>query len=820
MAEDETDKTIKIRTMSIQEDLKIENPTDLKTGLSSEQAAQAEKNMTPDQNGKSVSRIVFEHVFTFFNLLNVVIAVLIVLTGSWRNLMFMGVVISNTIIGLWQELHSRKILRKLAIISQARFDVRRDGKIIEIPSDEIAAGDLLILSQGCQIPVDGIVVSGQCQVNESMLTGESDEIDKQPGSELSSGSFVTAGSCTMQVLKVGVHTYMYSILEQAKRTKRYPSQLRDSLDEIIRFCTIILIPTGLLLFGKMFFITKTTWRQAVLSSSASMIGMIPEGLVILTSVALFVSVSKLAREQVLVQELYCIETLARVSTLCLDKTGTITTGNLNVDQVIPMGSLDEKACVQALSNLYHGLDDDNATAIALHKFTADVPVSENPDHTFPFSSRNKFSGATFENETWIAGAYSFIYENPDPEVIQKINDLASQGKRVLALARTKALAELKKGNYELVCLFCLEDEVRPDARKILNYFKKQDVNLKVISGDNPVTVAAIARRAGIEGKQVDMAVYASEHPDGQGLEELMEKASIFGRVSPEQKKQMVLALKRTGQVVAMTGDGVNDVPALKEADCSIAMGTGTQAARSVASVVLLKDQFDALPSILLEGRRVINNIQRTASLFLVKTLFSFGLSILTLFWLSRYPFEPIQLTLVSFLGVGFPSFVLTLEPNHARIKGNFLVNVLSRAFPGAISMVLMVILTKILQPLLGLNPEQFSSACTWAAGLNALWVLFYISQPLTKLRKVLLVSMWICFLGVMVLIPKIFSVVYLTWPQYGYIAGLAIALPFVQRWLFSLDWSRLLGSKKLQRLLSPIKKAADTGIRSSEKQNH
>lgn len=775
------------------------NPTSLKTGLTKQEYENAPKNITEDSSQKSTGKIICEHVFTFFNFLNVVIAFFIVLTGSYRNLMFMGVVISNTVIGLWQELHSRKILSRLAIISQAHFQVLRDSEIVTIASDEIALNDLLILEQGNQVPVDGVLVSGACQVNESALTGESDDIDKSVGDPITSGSFVTAGKCMMQVENVGERTFMYSIMQQAKRSRRFPSQLRDSLNQIIHFCTLFLIPTGILLFVKMYFFSHTTWQQAVLSSSASMIGMIPEGLVILTSVALFVSVSKLAMQDVLVQELYCIETLARVSTLCLDKTGTITTGNMKVDDLIPMSDMDKDQCIQSLGLLYHSLDDENATAKAIRAYAPAIKNGSKADNIFPFSSRTKFSGAVFGDTTWIAGAYSFVFEKEDPEVTKKINSYADHGKRVLVLARGPKLTKLEKGNYELIALIVIEDEIRPDAKRILEYFRSQDVNLKVISGDAPTTVAALAKRAGVSGKAVDMAVWAKGHPENQGLAELMEECNVFGRVTPEQKKAMVLALKEKGQTVAMTGDGVNDVLALKEADCSIAMGSGTQAARSVASVILLKDQFDALPSILLEGRRVINNIQRTASLFLVKTLFSFGLSMLTLFWLARYPFEPIQLTLVSFLGVGLPSFVLTLEPNHARVSGNFLLNVLSKAIPGALTVIFMVVLTALLQTPLRMDAQTFSTVCTWAAGFNALWVLFYISQPLSWMRKALIITMTVAFFLAMIFLPKLYSVVFLTLPQYLYVAAMGIAIPLILKGLFKLNWKKVLNSRIFTR---------------------
>lgn len=763
--------------------------TDPETGLSNAQAAAALKNTDESSSIKPVSVIIREHVFTFFNLLNLVLAGLVVLTGSWRNLLFMGVVIGNTLIGLYQELHSRKILSRLAIISQAKFHVLRESRIEQIPADEIALGDVLILEQGNQVPVDGVLLSGALQVNESALTGEQDDIDKEPGDPVSSGCFVTAGKAKMQVTAVGSETWLHKVTQEARRSRRYPSQLRDSLNQIIHFCTIILIPTGVLLFLKMILISHTALNSAILAAVASMVGMIPEGLVILTSVALAVSSARLAKEYVLVQELYCIETLARVSVLCLDKTGTITTGNMKVQDVIAENGFDRDECVEAISSLYHALDDQNATATALREWTKDVPVKKKAENVFPFSSSNKFSGAAFSDCTWIAGAYSFVFEKEDPEILKQIESYAKEGIRVLVLARAPKMEKLKKGNYELAALILIQDEIRPDAPEILSYFEKQDVRLKIISGDMPATVAALAARAGVKGKSFDMSSF---DPNKDRLQQIMQDYSIFGRVTPEQKREMVLALKQNGETVAMTGDGVNDVLALKEADCSIAMGTGTQAARSVASLVLLKDQFGALPSILMEGRRVINNIQRTASLFLVKTLFSFGLSVMTLFFLSRYPFQPIQLTLVSFLGVGFPSFVLTLEPNHARVEGNFLVNVLSRAIPGALCVIVMVMLTKIVSGFLNISPEQFSTIATWAAGFNALWVLYFISLPLTTMRKVLLGAMTVCFFFAMIFLSSLFEISVLSWQQYAYVALLACAIPFFLSKMFDLNWKRML----------------------------
>lgn len=765
----------------------LETKTDPNTGLTEEQAAKAPHNTTHDSGIKPVGEIVREHVFTYFNLVNMILAVLIALTGSWRNLMFMGVVVGNTVIGLFQELRSRRALMKLQILSQNKSMVLRSGKQMEIPTDQIALGDILILSQGDQVPVDGVLVSGSIQVNESLLTGESDDIDKTDGSSIYSGCYVTMGKGKMQAAAVGENTYMDSILKEARRSRPYPSQLRDSLNRIIHFSTRILFPAGILLFGKMMLVSHTPWKEAILSTSASLIGMIPEGLVILTSVALAVSVAKLARQYVLVHELYCIETLARVNVLCLDKTGTITSGDMHVDSLVPMGDLDAADCRQVLANMFAALEDQNATAKAIREYCRGEAVTEVPVNVFPFSSTTKFSGTAFQDETWIAGAYSFIFEHPDPKVEKQIDEYASQGIRVLVLARGPVMEKLEKGDYKLEALILIEDELRKDVNKILSYFESQDVDLKVISGDNPATVAAIAKRAGITGKAYDMTQVSTEE-----LPQAVKEGSIFGRVTPEQKRDMVLALKSQGNTVAMTGDGVNDVLALREADCSIAMGTGTQAARAVASIVLLKDQFDVMPGILNEGRRVINNIQRTASLFLVKTLFSFGLSILTLFWLSEYPFHPIQLTLISFLGVGLPSFVLTLEPNYARVTGNFLLNVLSRAIPGASCVILLVIITRVFSPWLQIDQEQFSTIMTWLAGINALSVLVYTCKPMTKLRLALCILMVCAFFGAMFFMPGLYEVVSLPKNLALYTAIAGACIPFFLKWSFSLPWQKRL----------------------------
>lgn len=776
------------------EKLQIEHATNPDTGLHDSEVNQALKNEIESTTTKSYKSIFLEHTFTFFNILNFILAALVIYTGSWRNMLFMVTVICNMVIGLIQEIRSKRVLDKLALIHQQKSLVLREGKEIRIPMDQIAMGDILILESGDQIPTDGVLVSGMVQVNESMLTGESDNVDKDPGDSLYSGCFVTAGKCKMQVVRVGHETYMYSVLQEARRSKRYPSQLRDALQTIIKYCTIFLVPAGILLFIRGFFISGYGLNESILSMTASMIGMIPEGLVILTSIALAVSSVKLARKEVLVQELYCIETLARVDVLCLDKTGTITQGTMRVAGMDLQPDVNSHEMLQILSNYYGSSDDDNVTAKAIREYVHVVHPNAKSDQVFPFSSSAKCSGVTFGDTTYLIGAYSFMFETEDPEITKKIQSYASKGIRVLAVAKAKKLETLEKGNYELLGLILIEDVIRPNAAKILEYFREQDVTIKIISGDMPETVAAIAKEAGVSGEFIDMGKFAEDpaHHSPEALQEVMQKYTIFGRVTPEQKRDMVKALKSSGHTVAMTGDGVNDVMALKEADCSIAMGSGTQAARSIASLVLLEDQFAALPSILMEGRRVINNVQRTSSLFLVKTIFSFGISLLTIFWLSIYPFEPIQLTLVSSLGVGIPAFFLTLEPNYDRVTGNFLANVFGRAIPGGICVISTVIVTKLFAGLLQADQEALSTICTILAGINSFVVLFVVCNPLTKLRKVLLGTMILLFAGAILLIPGVFSMTRLTFIQLVFVIAVSAFIPIYLGWLRSLNWPHLL----------------------------
>lgn len=712
------------------------------------------KNTVEPIISKSYREIIQQHVFTLFNGINIVLAIFVFFTGSYRNMLFMITVILNMFIGLFQEIRSKHMLDKLSLLNQAKIHILKENQEVEVYIQDVEEKDILVLHAGDEICCDGHILSGSIECNESMLTGESDAIYKKEKDTLLSGSFVVSGKCYMMADKVGQDTYSYSILKHAKQFKRYPSQLRDSIDTIIKWCTYILIPLGCALFIKQ--IIKTNYTTATLNTVAAVVGMIPEGLVFLTSVALAISSFKLAKQDVLVQELYCIETLARTDTLCLDKTGTLTQGKLSVCHVEALEKVDG-----IIGDMMQALPDDNATAIALRNYFKMQNHNKVISYV-PFSSQRKYSSVIFEDGEYKLGAYSYIANRLDVNVQNRIEEYTKQAMRVVVLMK----------NDFVLAYICLRDELRTDAKDTLNFFKKQGVDIKLISGDDPKTVQALAKKAGFESESIDMSCV-------QDVESVVDSYSIFGRVTPEQKKELVLALKKRNKTVAMTGDGVNDVLALKEADCSIAMGSGSQACKSVASLVLLKDQMNALPVILYQGRCVINNIQRTASLFLVKTLFSIGLSLLTLVCLKNYPFKPIQLTLISALATGIPSFILTLEPNGSIVKGNFLKNVFSKAIPGATCVILSVIGVSIVGHFVPVSPSQYSTMCTILAGVNALVVLIRVCVPMTALRKILVIVMCSIFLCAMVLFKHFFYIVNLTWYQVVYVVINVCLIPYI-----------------------------------------
>lgn len=739
-------------------------------------------NTQDERITKSYEEIFRDNVLTLFNLINAILAGLIIFIGSFKNLLFLGVVISNLVIGILQEIRAKRVLDKLSLITQPYLKVLRNGKEMELHMDDIVLDDILCLSTGSQVCADAMVVEGRLEVNESLVTGESDIIVKHMHDTLYSGSFVVSGQAKVQVQHVGKDNYAATIMKDAKTFKKHKSQLRDSINFIIKTIGIIIIPVGILLFSKQFFLTESTLPQAIVSTVAALLGMIPEGLVLLTSVALAVGSINLAKRKTLVQELYCIETLARVDTLCLDKTGTITEGNMQVERIQALNA-DEKEILLILANMMDALQDDNATAQAIRRHTPQEYEAFRVLHTLPFSSARKLSAVSFENRgTYIMGAYEFVNGSENAELQAEIDKQASLGNRVLVLAHSKEAMEQEPAkNNTVIALILLSDPIRLEAPQTLDYFLSQGVDVKVISGDDPRTVHEIAHKANL--KNYERYVDASTLKD-EDIPEAVKAYTVFGRVSPMQKKLMIRALKEQGHITAMIGDGVNDVMALKEADCSISVAQGSEAAKNIANLVLLDNNFASMPHIVDEGRRVINNIQRAASLFLVKTTFSTILSILTLFFMSRYPFEPIQLTLISSCTIGIPSFFLALEANHARVEGNFLINVLGRALPGALCVVLSILYVNISSLFFQMTAAAMSTMCVLLTGTSSLIVLYRVCTPFTRKRLLIFSSMTALFVACIVFLPGIFSLVRLSYMQFVLTGAGMAAIPFVMDFFF------------------------------------
>lgn len=745
------------------------------TGLTTEQinerihAGQVNTNESP--NTRSYRQIILENTLTFFNFLNLVLMCLVLMVGSYKNAMFVGTVIINTAIGIFQEIRAKKTIDHLAIMTQSKSVVLREGRRWTLPTDELVLDDIVYLKAGDQIPADARLLDGNLEVNESLLTGEADNLQKASGDELFSGSFVTAGEGMARVIHVGKDNYASKITNEAREFKRHNSELRNSLNAILKVISIGIVPVGALLFYKQYYVSGANLRDSVVATVAGVLGMIPEGLILLTSVALTLGALVLAQKKTLVQELYCIETLAHVDTLCLDKTGTLTEGSMQVEQMIPLKpELSEEALSGILKKLMAVIPDTNPTASAIRKYCS-VPAPA-PNNGFfsmdgearkkgdairviPFSSDRKYSGAVWEEGTYLMGAVQFLFPEGNPALEEAVSAYAGQGLRVLLLAHSakkEQEAALPDG-LEPLALILLTDVIRAEAPETLAYFDSQDVDLKVISGDDPATVAAIARKAGM--KNADSYVDASLLTTPEDLEEAVERYRVFGRVTPLQKKEMVQALKKQGHTVAMTGDGVNDVLALKEADCSIAMAQGSDAAKNIANIVLLDSDFSAMPLIVNQGRRVVNNIRMAASMFLIKTMFSAMLSILTIFFGSTYPFEPIQMSLISACAVGIPTFLLAKENNFQRIDHTFLRHVFMNAFPAAVTITGCVFTLMLVCRYVYPSTDMLSTACVLVTGWNYMSALRTVYAPLSNYRKTVIYGMQIIFFLAAVLLQKL-----------------------------------------------------------------
>lgn len=707
-------------------------------GLTQEEVDQRIKegkvNIATTVKTKSIKRIFYDNICTLFNLINVILFVMLLLVGSYKNMLFIGVVVFNTVIGIVQEIRSKKSVDTLTILTESKLDVMRGGEVVKLSKDELVLDDVLVLSRGNQVPADCIVIDGSCRANESLLTGESDLIDKNIGDEMLSGSFISAGSCYCRVNRVGADSYASRINAEAKYIKKNNSQILKSFKTIINICTAVIFPVGIMMFVSKFFWYHETIKTSIESTVGALVGMIPGGMILLTSTVLAVSVIRLAKEKVLVNEMYCIETLARVDVLCMDKTGTLTAETMNVERVIPFDS-DLDDIKTALASIAAASADINATLQAISDYSSDTPAIKNL-HFVPFSSETKWSGGSFENgRSYVIGAPEFVF--PDEDKFPAIKNTIAEIKEtvrilVLAVSDSQLSGSKLPDDLKPIALILIRDQLRENVEDTINYFKEQGVTLKVISGDSVKTVQNIAIDTGIPGAEngVDMTTVETD----EQLYEVAERCNVFGRVTPAQKKKLVLALQSHGHTVAMTGDGVNDVLALKEADCSIAMASGSEAARNVSQMVLVNNDFACMPQVVAEGRRTINNIERSSSLYLVKTMYSMILSVFFMFSALSYPFLPIQLTLIGALAIGFPSFVLALQPNKNIVRGNFTFNIIARAAPAALCVSLNIILTAVLIDLTNISAAELTTIAVYTTSLICLMLIVRLSIPFNALR--------------------------------------------------------------------------------------
>ena len=698
---------------------------------------------TAEGAGLSEREIILRHCLTFFNFIFIFLAVLLLIgRSSPKNMGFLGVVIINTVIGIVQEIRAKRAVEKLSLVARRPVKVIRDGAALSVDPEHIVRDDMAEFGQGDQICADGILRAGELHVNESLLTGEEDSVDKVPGDRIHSGSLVLSGRGRVELTAVGADSGAAKLSREAKANPRgKKSEMIRALDRLILFLGIALVPVGAILFHQEYKVLNLGLQESTEGTVAALIGMIPEGLYLLTSVALAVSAQKLSRQRVLVQDMNSIETLARVDVLCVDKTGTITEPDMVVDNVIPLAdSLPPEELEDLLTAMYGTTEPDNATAKAMKELfsgSSSLVCSKR----IPFSPETKWYGCEFEERgSFVVGAPEFLLQDrPDS---YGIGGWASQGYRVLLLAAYASPLEAGKLDASLVtplALVLLTGKLRPKAKETFAYFARQGVTVKVISGDNPATVSQIAQQAGIPGSECYIDAATLDTPEK--LREAALHYTVFGRVTPQQKKDLVAALQKKKHVVAMTGDGVNDLLAMKQANCSIAMASGAEAASSLSSLVLLDSDFSAMPGVVAEGRRVINNIQRSASLFLVKNIFSFFLSLITLFTAWPYPLEPIHLTVISSLAIGVPSFVLTFEPKYDRIKGKFLPTVLRRAFPGGLTNVFVVLICQAFMAVFGLPKEEVSTVCAAILSFVGLLVLFQVCKPFNLFRKCLWCAM-------------------------------------------------------------------------------
>lgn len=759
-------------------------------GLTSEEVREridnGQTNHTDISTQKTVGQIVKSNLLTYFNLIFLILTVLLCIVGSFRNLTFLPVIIGNTVIGIFQELRAKKTLDKMSMLNAPHSIVVRDGEQQQIQSEELVKDDIIILSAGNQICADATVLSGSISVNEALLTGESDEIKKKSGDGLMSGSFVVSGQCYAKLDKVGNESYISKLTAQAKAMgDGEQSEMIRYINKLVKWVGIIIIPVGIILFCQAYIMNGETFKKSVVSMVAAVLGMIPEGLYLLTTVALALSTIRLAKKQVLLHDMKSIETLARVDVLCVDKTGTITEPGMQVTELVISGrfgdaEMDKRAFAHLLADYSSVIEDNNATMEAIRAYVDKNEIEKGSRtllKTQPFTSANKYSKVSFVEGDYMLGAPEFIMKDRYDEISEEIEGYQSKGYRVLLMAESgndSSGLEKSFGGISPIGYIVLSNPIRENAESTFTYFKEQGVAIKVISGDNPATVSEVAKRAGIDGAEnyVDASTLASE----KDIAEAVDKYTVFGRVTPKQKQLIVRALQKQKHTVAMTGDGVNDILAMKDADCSIAMASGSEAAAQAAQTVLLDSDFGRMPYVVYEGRQVVNNIQRSASLFLVKNIFSLLMAIFSAVFAITYPLEPSQISLISMFTIGLPGFLLALEPNRNRIEGNFMANVMLKALPAGLTDVLSVGALVICGQVFNLPSEDIATAGTMLLAVVGFMIIIKISHPFNKMKYGVLliniVGLLFCglFLGRLFAIDSISNICFLLMVVFAFAA--------------------------------------------------
>ena len=733
-----------------------------KNGLSSEEVKERISkglvNYDVSPKTKTIKEIILNNLFTYFNILNFIIASIIIITGilnnnlisSLKNCLFLGVVICNTVISITEEIISKRIIDKLSFITSSKSKVIRNKEEVEVQNNEIVLDDIICYQEGNQVPADSIIISGMVEANEAFITGEAEPVIKNEGDTLLSGSFIISGKTYAKVKNVGKDNYINAISYEAKHDKKVNSIILTSFEKILKILSIIIVPIGILFFINQYKVTSNVY-ESIFAVAAGIIGMIPGGLILLTSSVMATSVIKLSKYNVLVQKLYCIETLSRVDTICLDKTGTLTEGKMKVTDIIVKDGHSKEEIESIIKDINYNSTDNNSTSEALNNYFGKESTRK-VIKKIPFSSNRKYGVITFDDGTYYLGAKELIFKNKEIKEDIDLSNVDESG-RIITLASSK----VNDDNINILAYIILKDEIRPSSKKVLKYFEKENIDVKIISGDNDKTVASIAKASGLKNiKSRDASTL-----EDKDIYKAVTTYNVFGRVTPHQKKKIVNALKKHGRTVAMTGDGVNDVLALKEADCSIALSCGSDASRNVSELVLLDSNFNSIPHIINEGRRIINNIERSASLLLTKTIFTIFLILICIVTGTKYFFIPIQLTLITMFTIGIPSFMLALEGNNSIVSGNFIIKILSKCIPSSLTVVINIIILLIIKKIFNLSPEEITLLSIYLTAFTAFNLLYNISKPLNKYRGILLTFLVLSF--TLVVLTK-YNFFYMTFP--------------------------------------------------------